>query len=179
MSALGNRAIYHDGWLAATPPPQPPWLMGQAKMPDVVDGYEWELYNIANDYLESEDLAAKMPRSCTTCSTSSWSRRRNTARSRSTTQFSSALLRRDQAQPPDASSSAMRARCRVSILAMPRTSLASPISSRHTWTLDRAKVGRSADTVSTRSGVNDNDYHVPFKFTGNIAKLTVELKSVN
>ena len=25
---FGNRAIYHDGWIAATPPPQPPWLMG-------------------------------------------------------------------------------------------------------------------------------------------------------
>ena len=32
---FGNRAIYHDGWIAATVPPQPPWLMGTAKMPDV------------------------------------------------------------------------------------------------------------------------------------------------
>src|SRR5437867_11184637 len=36
---FGNRAIYHDGWIAATTPPQPPWLMGLAKMPNVVDGY--------------------------------------------------------------------------------------------------------------------------------------------
>ena len=58
---FGNRAIYHDGWVAATPPPQPPWLMGTAKMPDVVNGYKWELYNIADDYSENNDLAAKMP----------------------------------------------------------------------------------------------------------------------
>ena len=32
---FGNRAIYHDGWIAATTPPAPPWLMGTAKMPDV------------------------------------------------------------------------------------------------------------------------------------------------
>ena len=58
---FGNRAIYHDGWIAATTPPAPPWLMGTAKMPDVVDGYKWELYNIAEDYSQNNDLAAKMP----------------------------------------------------------------------------------------------------------------------
>ena len=58
---FGNRAIYHDGWIAATTPPQPSWLMGLAKMPDVVNGYKWELYNIADDYSEDNDLAAKMP----------------------------------------------------------------------------------------------------------------------
>lgn len=59
---FANRAIYHDGWLAATTPPAPPWLLGTAKLPtDVVNGYKWELYNIAEDYSEYNDLAAKMP----------------------------------------------------------------------------------------------------------------------
>ena len=59
---FANRAIYHDGWIAATTPPAPPWLMGTAKMPeDVVNGYKWELYNIAEDYSQNNDLAAKMP----------------------------------------------------------------------------------------------------------------------
>jgi arylsulfatase A-like enzyme len=58
---LGNRAIYHDGWIAATTPPAPPWAMGTAKMPDVVNGYNWELYNISEDYSEYNDLAAKQP----------------------------------------------------------------------------------------------------------------------
>ena len=30
-------------------------------MPDVVNGYQWELYNIAEDYSEYNDLAAKQP----------------------------------------------------------------------------------------------------------------------
>jgi arylsulfatase len=30
-------------------------------MPDVINGYSWELYNIAQDYSEANDLAAKMP----------------------------------------------------------------------------------------------------------------------
>jgi arylsulfatase A-like enzyme len=58
---FGNRAIYHDGWVAATTPPQPPWLMGSKSLPEVVNGYQWELYNIAEDYSENNDLAAKMP----------------------------------------------------------------------------------------------------------------------
>ena len=59
---FANRAIYHDGWIAATTPPAPPWLLGTAKLPeDVVNGYRWELYNLTEDYSEFNDLAAKMP----------------------------------------------------------------------------------------------------------------------
>jgi len=59
---FANRAIYHDGWIAATTPPAPPWLLGTAKLPDdVVNGYKWELYNIAEDFSENNDLAAKQP----------------------------------------------------------------------------------------------------------------------
>jgi arylsulfatase len=58
---FGNRAIYHDGWMAATTPPEPPWLMGTAKLPEVVNGYKWELYNLKDDYSESNDLAATNP----------------------------------------------------------------------------------------------------------------------
>src|SRR5882762_6140118 len=58
---VGNRAIYNNGWIAATTPPSPPWLMGTGKMPDIVNGYKWELYNITEDYSEYNDLAAKNP----------------------------------------------------------------------------------------------------------------------
>src|SRR6478752_4205086 len=59
---FANRAIYHDGWVAATTPPAPPWLLGTAKLPeDVVNGYKWELYNLKEDYSEYNDLAAKRP----------------------------------------------------------------------------------------------------------------------
>jgi hypothetical protein len=58
---FGNRAIYHDGWIAATTLPEPPWLLGSVKLPDVVNGYKWELYNIAEDYSENNDLAASNP----------------------------------------------------------------------------------------------------------------------
>jgi arylsulfatase A-like enzyme len=58
---FGNRALYHDGWIATTVPPQPPWLMGTVQMPDVLTGYKWELYNIADDFSQNNDLGAKNP----------------------------------------------------------------------------------------------------------------------
>ncbi len=58
---LGNRAIYHDGWVAATKPPTPPWV-AIAKVVDPIDGYEWELYSVADDFSESENLAEKEPK---------------------------------------------------------------------------------------------------------------------
>ena len=57
---VGNRAIYHDGWIAATTPPSPPWELGTGTMPPM-NQYKWELYNIAQDYSESNDLAASNP----------------------------------------------------------------------------------------------------------------------
>ena len=58
---FGNRAIYHDGWVACTTPPAAPWLMGTTKLPEVMNGYKWELYNIASDFSENNDLSAKNP----------------------------------------------------------------------------------------------------------------------
>ena len=55
----GNRGIYNDGWYANTHPPVPPWELG-APFPSVLD-YRWELYHLADDYSQDNDLAAKMP----------------------------------------------------------------------------------------------------------------------
>jgi len=57
---VGNRAIYHDGWIASTPPPAAPWLLATGKLTDVND-YNWELYHITDDYSQNNDLASKMP----------------------------------------------------------------------------------------------------------------------
>ena len=58
---LGNRAIYHDGWVAATTPATLPWELSTSSPPDVITGYNWELYNVREDPTESDDLAARMP----------------------------------------------------------------------------------------------------------------------
>jgi arylsulfatase A-like enzyme len=56
---FANRALYSDGWVAATTPPLAPWAIG--KTIDV-DDYKWELYDITKDFSQSEDLAAKNPK---------------------------------------------------------------------------------------------------------------------
>ncbi len=58
---LGNRAIYHDGWVATTTPATLPWELSSKPAPDVITGYNWELYNVMEDPTQSNDLAAKMP----------------------------------------------------------------------------------------------------------------------
>src|SRR5206468_12770939 len=58
---LGNRAIYHDGWLAATTPVTLPWELSTKPPPDVISGYQWELYNLKDDVTEANDIAAKEP----------------------------------------------------------------------------------------------------------------------
>jgi arylsulfatase A-like enzyme len=58
---VGYRAMYHDGWIAATTPPAPIWELATGKLPDLNTGYNWELYDITKDYSEFNDLAAKMP----------------------------------------------------------------------------------------------------------------------
>lgn len=57
---FGNRALYHDGWVACTTPTTPPWV-SVAEPIDVITGFEWELYNINEDFSESNNLAARYP----------------------------------------------------------------------------------------------------------------------
>ncbi len=57
---FGARALYHEGWIASTVPPDPPWLMGREKMPPPKD-YKWELYNITDDYSQNNNLAEQNP----------------------------------------------------------------------------------------------------------------------
>jgi arylsulfatase A-like enzyme len=50
-----NRAIYQDGWIASTTPLRLPWqTVGKAPDPNE---FPWELYNTANDFSQSKDLA--------------------------------------------------------------------------------------------------------------------------
>lgn len=59
---FGNRAIYHDGWMANTVPVVTPWEGVTGRPPvDVMDGYKWELFNLADDPTQTNDLSAKEP----------------------------------------------------------------------------------------------------------------------
>jgi arylsulfatase len=54
---FGNRAIYHEGWVAATRH-SVPWLM--VPLPALADDV-WELYHVDADFSQADDLAANNP----------------------------------------------------------------------------------------------------------------------
>ncbi len=54
---FGNRAIYHDGWVACTTPASVPWDVALSPV-DIIDGYAWELYHVAEDFSQANNLAA-------------------------------------------------------------------------------------------------------------------------
>jgi arylsulfatase A-like enzyme len=56
---VGNRGIYHDGWMACTTPLRLPWvILGPDRSPD---DFKWELYHVDEDFSQANDLAAKNP----------------------------------------------------------------------------------------------------------------------
>jgi len=58
---LGNRGIYHDGWLANTTPRNMPWNITQMRPGSDITTYQWELYNLTTDFSQAHNLAAREP----------------------------------------------------------------------------------------------------------------------
>jgi arylsulfatase len=59
---LGNRAIYHDGWKAATYHGTQGMIYDGVTDPDKpFDEDKWELYHVEKDFSESKDLAGEYP----------------------------------------------------------------------------------------------------------------------
>ncbi len=58
---MGDRAIYHDGWIASTTPLRAPWIITGPTTQDPANGFKWELYNLNNDWTQNNDLAASHP----------------------------------------------------------------------------------------------------------------------
>lgn len=56
---FGNRAIYHDGWIASCFHGRLPWVRSQAV--PFGDTERWELYNITEDFSQGVDLADQFP----------------------------------------------------------------------------------------------------------------------
>lgn len=57
---VGNRGVYHHGWLAVTRH-RTPWRMGAADLPPF-DEDVWELYDTGKDWTQARDVAAEHPR---------------------------------------------------------------------------------------------------------------------
>jgi arylsulfatase len=57
---FGNRALYHDGWVAAAYRGRLPW--SYLLPPNSLDDVRWELYNVDKDFSEADDLAQRDPK---------------------------------------------------------------------------------------------------------------------
>jgi arylsulfatase A-like enzyme len=57
---FGNRALYKDGWIATARHGRLPWVTAGGSTGDFDDD-KWELYNLAEDFSEANDLSAKYP----------------------------------------------------------------------------------------------------------------------
>ena len=56
----GNRAIYNDGWMAASRSGSLPWIYSSAAPPNLGER-PWELYHLSEDYSEANDVATQQP----------------------------------------------------------------------------------------------------------------------
>ncbi|MGC2827927.1 MAG: arylsulfatase [Pseudolabrys sp.] len=57
---MGDRALYQDGWIASTKVMRLPWdVLGGANLNPA--DYPWELYDLRNDWTQSDNVAAKYP----------------------------------------------------------------------------------------------------------------------
>jgi arylsulfatase len=57
---MGDHAIYHDGWIASTKVMRPPWVTMSPVSQDP-GSFPFELYDLTNDWTQSENVADKYP----------------------------------------------------------------------------------------------------------------------
>ena len=58
---MGDRALYHDGWIASTTPLRAPWIVTGPTTSDPANAFKWELYDLTKDWTQNNDLAAVYP----------------------------------------------------------------------------------------------------------------------
>jgi arylsulfatase A-like enzyme len=56
---IGNRAMYHDGWIASVKH-RTPWEMADTELPDF-ETEKWQLYNLTADWSQARDVADENP----------------------------------------------------------------------------------------------------------------------
>ncbi|HET8725077.1 MAG TPA: arylsulfatase [Anaeromyxobacteraceae bacterium] len=58
---FGDHALYHDGWIASTKVMRPPWNVLGGVGVDPTD-YPWELYDLRNDWTQTNDVSKSNPK---------------------------------------------------------------------------------------------------------------------
>lgn len=58
---MGQWALFHEGWLLSTKVNRAPWEAFGPANPDPLNNQEFQLYNLTNDFTQSEDVSSKYP----------------------------------------------------------------------------------------------------------------------
>lgn len=91
---VANRALYHDGWIACTTPKRPPWINLGGTTNNPADDFDWELYNVENDFSEAKNIAKDNPKKLRELQDLWWAEAAKYNVCRSMTAWRSASIRR-------------------------------------------------------------------------------------
>jgi arylsulfatase A-like enzyme len=58
---MGVQGLYNDGWMLSAIPVRPPWQLLGAAISDPASAYKFELFNVAKDWTQNNDVAAANP----------------------------------------------------------------------------------------------------------------------
>ncbi|RZN33916.1 arylsulfatase [Bradyrhizobium sp. Leo121] len=58
---LSVQGLYNDGWMLSAVPIRAPWQLAGAAVADPATAFKFELYDLGNDWTQSNDVAAKYP----------------------------------------------------------------------------------------------------------------------
>lgn len=61
FEVIANQGIYRDGWMANTAPKRLPWVSRGPTNKDPFEEYEWQLYNLDDDFTQSKNVAKDNP----------------------------------------------------------------------------------------------------------------------
>jgi hypothetical protein len=58
---MGVQGLYHDGWMLSAVPKRAPCELLGAALPDPATAYKFELYDVAHDWSQNNDVSAQYP----------------------------------------------------------------------------------------------------------------------
>jgi arylsulfatase len=170
-----RRALYHDGWVAATTPKYAPWKPSIPSK-NANTEYEWELYNVEKDFSQANDVAGEFPDKLQAMQDRFLV---EAAKYNVLPLDDSNIERFDIANRPSLTAGRTTFTYYEGMTRIPEGS--APDFKNRSWRIEqtipiRVSLDETMDVGEDTGTPVTEDYKVPFKFTGTIEKVTVALK---
>jgi arylsulfatase len=66
---MGVQGLYNDGWMLSAVPIRPPWQLLGTSVADPASAFNFELYDVRNDWTQFTDVSAANPGKMWKCGT--------------------------------------------------------------------------------------------------------------